>query len=42
MKRFAFLLAAVALLASCSQEFRIEKIPFHEGSQFFDYLNYDI
>ena len=48
MKRFAFLLAAVALLASCSQEFRIEKlefaedIPFHEGSQFFDNLNYDI
>lgn len=48
MKRFAFLLAALALLASCSRELRIEKleftedIPFHEGSKFFDNLNYDI
>lgn len=48
MKRIVFLLAAFALLASCSQELRTEKlefsedIPFHEGSKFFDSLNYDI
>ena len=48
MKRIVFLLATFALLASCSQELRTEKfafnedIPFHEGSQFFDNLNYDI